>query len=133
MQRLSIAFGVGALLGALMVLLAGKLSPASTDADAVMIAMLTTEAIENAEEVDSTRSALDALHRGDAQVAIQTLQTQLQAKLLILYTTRSKLASRGKLSTQEKQMIDQVISDAEKYSQAHNLKIYRVPAEKVTN
>ena len=29
-------------------------------------------------------------------------------------------------------MIDQVISDAEKYSEAHNLKIYHVPDEWVT-
>lgn len=133
MWRLGVVLGAGMLMGAFAVLLVTKLLPVSTDGDKVMIATLTTQAVENAEDVDSTRSTLDALHHGDMEVAIQTLQTQLQAKLLILYTTRSKLVSQGKLNTQEKRMIDEVISDAEKYSQAHNLKIYRAPDEKVAN
>ena len=101
MRRLIVALGAGVLVGAFAVLLVVKLSAASTDDVAVMGAMLTTQAIADAEDIDSTRSTLDALHRGDAQVAIQTLQTQLQAKLLILYTTRFKLVSQGKLTIQE--------------------------------
>lgn len=90
-------------------------SSADTACKTSSLDVLTAQVIDQAEGVETAESALDALRKGDKQGAINVLEGQLQGGLLILHSSRRKLVSKSRLTSQQLQMVDQVIADGEQY------------------
>lgn len=77
--------------------------------------VIAAQAVDQAEAAETAQSALEALSHGDTKDAVVVLEGQLRGSLLILHSARPKLVSNKGLTPQQRQIIDQVISDGDSY------------------
>lgn len=77
--------------------------------------VLTAQVVDQAEGAETAESALEALRKGDNESAIAVLEGQLQGSMLILNSSRPKLTSKSRATSQQLQMVDQAIADGNKY------------------
>jgi hypothetical protein len=77
--------------------------------------IIAAQAIDQAEAAETAESALEALRDGDTTGAVAVLEGQLRGSMLILHSAQPRLVSNKGLTPQQRQMIDQVISNGDSY------------------
>lgn len=83
--------------------------------------VLSAQAVDQAASMSAAQSALEAMQRGDTEVAKLTLEDQIRQGLVILRKTEPELSSRNALSEQDRKIIDDSLRDADKYASEHHL------------
>lgn len=73
------------------------------------------QAIDQAGAAETAQSALEALRHGDTTGASTVLEAQLRESMWILHSAKPRLVANKDLTSQQRQMIDQVISDGDSY------------------
>jgi hypothetical protein len=121
MEKLTLAKHVKMLLVVCALFFWVSQSIADSSCEALELNVLRAQAMEQANSIASAQSALDALHKGDITVAINTLEAQLRSGLLVLHTLQPQLSAPGALDPQQREIVDEALKDGDTYEREHKL------------